>query len=67
MVLGHPLGYPLREDGAAGVSPVKTAVKTMLFGFTWWLPPSSGPVVLSMPSGRTIRVTHEEGDQAYCP
>ncbi|HQG32272.1 MAG TPA: hypothetical protein PLA83_10105 [Deltaproteobacteria bacterium] len=39
-VLGHPLEMLLsmRIGRAAGVSPVKTAVKTMLFGFTWWLP-----------------------------
>lgn len=39
-VVGHPLEMPLslKIGRAAGVSPLKTVVETMLFGFTWWLP-----------------------------
>jgi len=38
--LGHPLelllAIPIGK--AAGVSAGKTVLKTMLFGFTWWVP-----------------------------
>lgn len=39
-VFGHPLEMPLslRIGKAAGLSPSRTILKTMLFGFTWWLP-----------------------------
>jgi hypothetical protein len=39
-VFGHPLELPLslRIGKAAGLSPARIVLKTLLFGFTWWLP-----------------------------
>jgi uncharacterized protein YhhL (DUF1145 family) len=39
-LVGHPLELVLSRGigAAAGVSPAQTIVKTMLYGFTWWLP-----------------------------
>jgi len=38
--LGHPLELPvsLMVGKKTGVSLLRTVVKTLLFGFTWWLP-----------------------------
>ncbi len=37
---GHPLELmlALRIGRQAGLSPVRTVVKTLAFGFTWWVP-----------------------------
>jgi uncharacterized protein YhhL (DUF1145 family) len=39
-LMGHPLELVLSRGigAAAGVSPAKTLIKTMVYGFTWWLP-----------------------------
>jgi len=41
---GHPLEILIaRSIGkSAGLTSVKTAIKTILFGFTWWLPVKLG-------------------------
>jgi hypothetical protein len=41
-VVGHPLelGLAIPAGKAAGISVLKTVLKTMLFGFTWWVPVS---------------------------
>lgn len=38
--IGHPLELYLSipVGKAAGLSPERTIIKTMLFGYTWWLP-----------------------------
>ena len=43
-VLGHPLELPisLPIGRNAGLSKQRTVVKTILFGFTWWLPVKLG-------------------------
>ncbi|HQI81662.1 MAG TPA: hypothetical protein PLR71_08890 [Deltaproteobacteria bacterium] len=39
-LVGHPLELVLSRGigAAAGVSPAHTLVKTIVYGFTWWLP-----------------------------
>lgn len=39
-VFGHPLELILsiRIGKAAGISTLRSVVKTLAFGFTWWLP-----------------------------
>jgi len=43
-VLGHPLELILSIGigRAAGLSALRTIVKTLAFGFTWWLPLKMG-------------------------
>jgi hypothetical protein len=43
-VVGHPLELPisLPIGEKAGLSKQRTVIKTILFGFTWWLPVKLG-------------------------
>lgn len=43
-VIGHPLELPISMPigKKAGLSKQRTVIKTILFGFTWWLPVKLG-------------------------
>jgi hypothetical protein len=43
---GHPLelGLALGIGRSRGLSTLRTAIKTLLFGFTWWLPLKLGVI-----------------------
>jgi hypothetical protein len=43
-IFGHPLELAVSRGigAAAGIAPVKTIVKTIIYGFTWWLPVKLG-------------------------
>lgn len=45
-VFGHPLelGLALGIGRSRGLSTLRTVVKTLLFGFTWWLPLKLGVI-----------------------
>ncbi|MGC9324845.1 MAG: hypothetical protein ACP5G0_08890 [Desulfomonilia bacterium] len=45
-VLGHPLELPISMGIArqAGLSPLRAILKTILYGFTWWLPLKLGVI-----------------------
>jgi len=45
-VFGHPLelALALGIGRARGLSTLRTVIKTLLFGFTWWLPLKLGVI-----------------------